>query len=118
VNLLRKRLPAFPNAQPWQRLNLAALGLTESQVRDAVQWVGQDGTHRSGARVASELLRYQPSRMLRALGTLCGTAPVQAVAAVLYRWVAAHRHQLPGGTAMCSIDDRPAPPSDHAPLAG
>ncbi|WP_345630205.1 thiol-disulfide oxidoreductase DCC family protein [Rugosimonospora acidiphila] len=109
VNLLRKRLPAFPQAQPWQQLDLAALGLTEQEVQDAVQWVDH-GVHSSGGRVASELLRYQPNRALRMLGALCDTPPVRSVIAVVYRWVAAHRHQMPGGTAACAIQDRPSGP--------
>jgi predicted DCC family thiol-disulfide oxidoreductase YuxK len=113
VTVLQRRMRAFPNAQPWQRLDLTALGLTEPQVREAVQWVGRDGTQRSGARVASELLRYQPSRTLRVLGALCDTAVVRPVAAVLYRWVAAHRYQLPGGTAACHVEaPHPEPTAD------
>lgn len=102
VTVLRRRLPAFPNAQPWQELNLTALGLTEPQVREAVQFVGHNGVHRSGAEVASQLLHYQPSRSLRMLGSLCDSFVVRPVLAALYRWVAAHRDELPGGTAACA----------------
>jgi hypothetical protein len=36
-------------------------------------------------------------------GRLAGFGPVSALAAVTYRWIARHRHRMPGGTAACRV---------------
>lgn len=38
------------------------------------------------------------------LGRLVRALPLDRVAALVYDWVAAHRHRLPGGTEACSVD--------------
>ena len=43
---------------PWQRADLAALGLTESQCRDAVQYVGPDGARSGGAAIAVAMIAF------------------------------------------------------------
>jgi predicted DCC family thiol-disulfide oxidoreductase YuxK len=48
----------------------------------------------------------------RLAGTVLAVPPVRALAWPVYRWVARHRHQLPGGTAACELP-APAKP-DHA----
>lgn len=37
-------------------------------------------------------------------GWLLRTPPVRPVARAVYRWVAAHRHELPGGAPTCRLD--------------
>ena len=108
VNWLRAVLPAFPRAEPWQAVDLAALGLSRAEVDEAVQWVGPDGYRAAGARAFAALLRYQPHAGLRLLGRVGDARTVRPVVAAAYRWVAAHRYRLPGGTPACAV--RPASP--------
>jgi predicted DCC family thiol-disulfide oxidoreductase YuxK len=86
---------------PWQRTDLAALGLTEAEVTTAAYWV--DGTDvRRGARAVAMALRRcgQPWRLL---GVLVDLPPVRPLAALGYRLVSRYRHRLPGGTPACRL---------------
>lgn len=85
---------------PWQRADLGSLGLTEAQCREAVQFIGPQGTCSGGAAIAAAL-------------THCAM-PWRAAAPLLranrgftqwcYAQVARNRHRLPGGTAACAMD--------------
>ena len=95
------------NVTPWQRADLDALGLTEQQCRDAVQFCGPDGQRSGGAAIAAAL------RLCR--------LPWRAAAPLLrinrgftewgYRQVARNRHRLPGGTPACAVDPEPVRPA-------
>jgi predicted DCC family thiol-disulfide oxidoreductase YuxK len=89
--------------QPWQGADLAALGLTEQQVTEAAYWL--DGEGRVAARGARAIA--QALRTCRGALPLAGRAidlpPVRPLAAGAYRWVAEHRHLLPGGTPACRV---------------
>lgn len=85
---------------PWQQADLAALGLTEAQCRDSVQFVDADGSCSGGAAIAAALGRCaQPWRSL---------APLLRINRSFTQWcyvqVARNRHRLPGGTAACAVD--------------
>jgi len=67
---------------PWQRLELAELGLT--------------------AAVAATLRAGRP--VWRPIGALLVAPGFSWVAARLYNWVATHRYALPGGTPACRVD--------------
>jgi predicted DCC family thiol-disulfide oxidoreductase YuxK len=91
---------------PWQRLDLAAHGLTEAQVTTAVQWlpVSDGAPVRSGAAaVARVLLRSRWP--WRPIGVLMLIPPVSWFAALVYRVISANRYRLPGSTPACA---RPA----------
>jgi predicted DCC family thiol-disulfide oxidoreductase YuxK len=89
---------------PWQRLELAELGLTADQCRAAVQWVGDGGQIASGhAAVAATLRAGRP--VWRPIGALLVAPGFSWVAARLYNWVATHRYALPGGSPACRTDD-------------
>lgn len=104
---LRRRESDFSVAA-WQDLDLADYGLTWEECNRAAQWVAADGTVSAGeAAIARTLLA---SRLpVRPLGVLMLLPGLNAVARVAYRWVAANRHRLPGGTPACSLpaDERP-----------
>ena len=88
--------------EPWQRLDLAAIGLDEERCQAALQWVGADGSIDAAERAVMSALRHAggvwrlPAAMLAAPG-------VRSLAAASYRWVARNRHRLPGGTPACQI---------------
>ncbi|XVX19205.1 thiol-disulfide oxidoreductase DCC family protein [Actinomycetota bacterium] len=96
------RRPEGYAVQPWQRLDLEALGLTAEECDEALQFVGADGRVSAGSDAVAAALRA--GRLpWRPLGLLLAAPPVRPVAGRVYRWVAAHRHSLPGGTPACRM---------------
>jgi predicted DCC family thiol-disulfide oxidoreductase YuxK len=91
---------------PYQHADLTTLGLTEQQCRDAVQWVGPEGTS-SGHRAVARLL-LSSALPWRPLGALLLIPPFSWLAAGLYRLIANNRSRLPGGTPACAV-----PPHDQ-----
>ena len=87
----------------WQLADLAALGLTEEEAAAAVQWVGADGTVRSGhAAIAAALVSAGGVWALAGRSLLL--PGISAIAARAYRLIADNRHRLPGGTPACATD--------------
>ncbi|HYO19946.1 MAG TPA: DCC1-like thiol-disulfide oxidoreductase family protein [Dermatophilaceae bacterium] len=89
---------------PWQRLDVAALGLTTAQCREAAQWVGKDGQVSTGHLAIAAALR-SGHLVWRPLGALIIAPGFSWLAGRLYAWVADHRYALPGGTPACRTDD-------------
>lgn len=86
----------------WQSLDLAAVGLTEAQVKEAAYWL-EDGrpVDRASGAIA---------RSLRACGGVAGLAGrlmmlpvVRSLAALVYPFIARNRQRLPGGTPACRM---------------
>lgn len=102
VQRLEKVLGEFPEAQPWQWLDLGELGLTNSDVA-SYAWLLSGGRRYRGHAVFGALLRMQRSRGLRFLGHLVAIPPFSWVARVGYFLIARFRHRLPGGTAACAM---------------
>ncbi len=95
--------PATAAVIPWQRADLAELDLTPAQCDAAIQWV--DGAeHLQGAAAIAAYLRSGRAPH-RVVGQLLGSRPGLVVAEPAYRWVAGHRHLLPGGTPACKLPD-------------
>lgn len=90
---------------PWQRLDLAALGLSADQCAEAVQWVDRSGRVRSAEHAIAAALRHGRP-VWRPVGALIELPGIALVAGEVYRWVSRHRHALPGGTPACRV--RPA----------
>ena len=99
---LRGWLPVFPEAQPWQWLDLNALGLSRDDVT-RYAWVLAGGRRYAGHLAFSALLRMQPRIPLRFAGWLLATPPISWAAAVGYSLIARFRHRLPGGTPACAL---------------
>ncbi|MCG2802151.1 MAG: DUF393 domain-containing protein [Cellulomonas sp.] len=83
-------------------VDLAALGVDPQRAQRELPHVTSDGTVTYGHRaVASALLTGPvPARMA---GRLLASRALDRPAAAGYRWVAAHRHRLPGGRATCVL---------------
>ena len=93
----------------YQDLDLAPLGLSAAQCDEALQWVAPDGTVSSAQNAVARLLLR--GRLWQLPARLVLLMPgVNWVAGVVYRWVAANRHRLPGGTPACSMpaSERPS----------
>ena len=102
ATFIERRIPTRATVVPWQFADLDALGLSREQVEKAVQWIGTDGTVSSGPDAIALLLR-DAGRLWQVPGTALRLAPIRLAAWPAYRWVANHRHLLPGGTAACSL---------------
>ncbi len=85
----------------WQLTDLAELGVTEEQATEAVQWVGADGTVRSGHEAIAETLNSAglPWKLVGRALLLPG---ISWIAAKTYRLVADNRYRLPGSTPACA----------------
>lgn len=96
--------------EAWQRLDLAALGLTVEECAESVQWVDEAGEVAAGPVAIARLLRRAEGlagRLVwRPAGAVLGTRPVLALARPAYRWVSRNRHRLPGGTPACAVPRR------------
>jgi predicted DCC family thiol-disulfide oxidoreductase YuxK len=88
----------------WQLTDLAALGITEAQATDAVQWVRIDGTIRSGHEAIAAVLSAAGG-IWKVVGQTILLPGISRLAAKVYRLVADNRYRLPGGTPACAIAD-------------
>lgn len=104
----QRRVPTSATITPWQAVDLRTLGLTEAECDRAVQWVEPGRAPLAGPDAIAALLRSSHRRW-RAVGRLLGFRPVRALARPTYRWVAAHRHRMPGGTAACALPSAQRP---------
>ena len=87
---------------PWQSLDLAAVGLTEEQVRAEAWWVvGERPVAGGAAAVAAGLRDCGPPWSLA--GRLLQLPLARTVARPAYRWVARNRFRLPGGSGACRM---------------
>ncbi|BCJ58735.1 thiol-disulfide oxidoreductase DCC family protein [Micromonospora endophytica] len=102
AEFIERRIPTGARVVPWQFADLDALGLTEAECEEAVQWVGADGSRAAGPDAIAALLDSS-GRFWRIAGGGLRFAPVRAAAWPAYRWVARNRHRMPGGTAACSL---------------
>lgn len=92
-------------AVAWQRLgaeSLAALGLTERDVRGAAYWAGPDGRLARGSAAAAEAL-LAGRGWVRAVGYIVKVPPGSWLARPAYWLVARFRHRLPGATDACRL---------------
>jgi predicted DCC family thiol-disulfide oxidoreductase YuxK len=102
VERLADILPVFPEATPWQWVDLDRFGLGRDDV-DRYAWVVTPGNQYAGHLAFSALLRMQPAPVWRFLGHLMATPPFSWAAAIGYHLVARYRHRLPGGTPACAM---------------
>lgn len=102
VRFIERRISRHPRIVAWQHTELEPLGLTREMCETAVQWVGVDGEVSSGHRAVARTLIHG-RRGWRVLGHLILLPGIDAVAALVYRWVARNRHRMPGGTAECVL---------------
>ncbi|MFZ9482024.1 MAG: thiol-disulfide oxidoreductase DCC family protein [Ilumatobacteraceae bacterium] len=98
----RRWIRRLPTAVPYQRTDLASLGLDEVACRTAVQFVDAEGRIAAGERAVSALLR-SAGLPWSPLGWIIGLPGVRSLAGIIYRWIARNRHRLPGASDACAI---------------
>lgn len=102
VRLMRNILPVSPYVVPWQWADLNALELDESECREAVQYFDHGGKRWSAGAAVAHVLSDQP-RAWGAIGRALDSRALRELNERAYRWVAANRYRLPGGTAACAL---------------
>lgn len=100
VRLVERRIGPDGEIAAWQLADLAALGVSEEQAADAVQWIGADGSVRSGHEAIAAML-CSSGPIWRTAGRALLLPGISWAAARTYRLVATNRHRLPGGTPAC-----------------
>ena len=101
---IEARLPRGTPVEPWQSLDLDALGLTERDVTTAAYWVDADGgLHRGHLAIGRALIAA--GGFWGVVGRVLVTPPMSWLARPVYALVARFRHELPGATDACRLPD-------------
>ena len=101
LDVMKKRLAMWPRTAPYQRLNLDQHGVSSQDAARAMLWVEPGRPPLAGAAAFAQLFRDQPQLRWRILGRMMALPGISHFAVIVYRTVARHRHQLPGGTSTC-----------------
>lgn len=94
-------------AVSWQQIGpagLAAIGLSEADGREAAWWREPSGRLEKGHRAVGRALMVAGG-WERLAGRAILAPRLDPAASLVYRWVARHRHRLPGGSPACSSSD-------------
>jgi predicted DCC family thiol-disulfide oxidoreductase YuxK len=102
AHFIERRIPTSAEVSPWQFADLDLLGVTQQQAEEAVLWINEGEPVAAGPDAIARLLEDAGS-LWGGLGWFLGREPVGWVAWPMYRWMSRHRHQMPGGTAECSL---------------
>ncbi|WP_018658031.1 thiol-disulfide oxidoreductase DCC family protein [Actinomadura flavalba] len=107
VGFVRRRVPTPAAIVPYQRADLAALGVPRERAARELLYVDASGRVSGAAQAVARLL-VGAGGVWRPLGLLLRVPPVSWLALGVYRLVAANRGRLPGGTPACALppDDR------------
>jgi predicted DCC family thiol-disulfide oxidoreductase YuxK len=107
VAFIQRWIMPSAEAVPWQHADLGALGLTAAACREAVQYRDCSGRWHSAGSAVTAILR--DSRFpWSGLGRLAGLPGMGWISERCYRWVAANRYRLPGGTPACLVEPPPS----------
>jgi predicted DCC family thiol-disulfide oxidoreductase YuxK len=106
AGFVRRRLRPDADVRASQELELARYGVTEAECAEALQYVTAGGrVYAAQDAVARLLLASRP--WWRPAGLVLLVPGVNALAGVVYRWVARNRYRLPGASDACAV-----PPAD------
>jgi hypothetical protein len=83
---------------------LKAFGVSLEQCQQAVQYVVNGEIFSGHLAIAQGLIDSKTAWSIA--GYILRWPVVTSVAFVVYQWVSANRHRLPGGTPACSLDGR------------
>ena len=94
VDAASRRLRTRVSTVSWQRADLVALCVPESDARLALQWVGADGVRLQGHEAVAAWLR-EAGGLWRVCAALLTAPGLNVVSAAGYRLVAANRGRIP-----------------------
>ena len=95
--MIRHKVPI----RPYQHLPLAEIGLSPELTSKAVYYV-RDGKFLVAAEAIAQLFVDSETPWLLA-GYFLKLPGIKQLAKLVYYWIAANRHRLPGGTPECSL---------------
>jgi predicted DCC family thiol-disulfide oxidoreductase YuxK len=98
----RRRLHPDADVAASQELDLAFYGVTEAQCAEALQFVTADGRVHAAQDAVAHLLLVSPP-VWRPAGHVLRLPGVNALAGLVYRWVARNRYRLPGSSQACAV---------------
>jgi predicted DCC family thiol-disulfide oxidoreductase YuxK len=90
------------HVEPWQFLDLDAVGLTRERCERAVQWVDEAGVAHEAQWAIIAALRHRGGAW-GVLGRIMALPGIAHVAGWGYHLVARNRYQLPGSTPACKM---------------
>jgi len=93
AGLARRWVRPRARIEPWQSLDLTEFGLTAEQCAEALQWVGAE--QRAGGRAVAATLQAGVFPW-PVIGSVLDAPVIRPAVDAAYRFVARHRHQLPG----------------------
>jgi predicted DCC family thiol-disulfide oxidoreductase YuxK len=101
ARVFRKMIKEQVPIRPYQKLDLASLGLSEELTSKAVYYV-RDGKYFVAAEAIAQLF-IDSKTIWRVAGYLLRVPGINHLAERVYYWIAKNRHRLPGGTPECSM---------------
>ncbi|WP_019634460.1 thiol-disulfide oxidoreductase DCC family protein [Actinomadura atramentaria] len=108
VRFIDRWIPTSARIVPYQRADLAALGVTAARARREVLWVDRAGRVSGAAQAVARLLT-DAGGLWRVPGLVLRVPPIRWIALGVYRFVSAHRDRMPGGTPACALPPGRAP---------
>ncbi|MFJ3440786.1 thiol-disulfide oxidoreductase DCC family protein [Streptomyces sp. NPDC086081] len=102
VGVVRRVVRPRCEIVPWQRADLASLGVTEERARHEALWVTPTGRVYGGAQAVAKIL-LSAGGVWAVAGAILTLPLVRRAAHGVYRLVAVNRGRLPGGTAACAV---------------
>ncbi len=103
---LAGRLPLDIHITSLQSVDLPSLGVSPERALEEMPYVGADGSVCYGHRAVAAALGTGPFPF-RLLGRAIVLPGIGRISERVYRWIARHRHQLPGGTPACVLPPAP-----------
>ena len=101
ARVFRKMIKDQVPIRPYQKLDLASLGLSEELTSKAVYYV-RDGKYFVAAGAIAQLF-IDSKTLWSVAGYLLRVPGINHLAERVYYWIAKNRHRLPGGTPECSM---------------
>ncbi|MGH3490318.1 MAG: thiol-disulfide oxidoreductase DCC family protein [Actinopolymorphaceae bacterium] len=105
ARLIERWIPSTADVTPWQRVDLAGLGVLRTRAEREVVWVAPDGRIDGGAQAIARLL-LDAGGVWVVPGAVLRIPPFRWLAHLVYRVIAANRYRLPGGTPACALPAR------------
>ena len=102
ARFVARRMPTDAEVKPWQRVNLAAYGVSPDRTRHELVWVGADREVAGGVQAIARLL-LDCGGVWAVPGAALRVPPFRWIGHGLYRLVANNRDHMPGSTATCKV---------------
>ncbi len=102
INFVQRWIKPRARIVAWQLTDLDALGVTQQECAEAIQWIPRHGQKLSGGAAAAAALKSAPSPW-PLLGALLDAPALRVVTDRAYKLIARNRYRLPGSTPACKV---------------